>query len=235
MFAVPGMLSRIANEAEQSDHGQLGSLRRVLYGVAPVGTDELKRLIGQFGPTLSQLYGRYEAGWPLTILTPNDHERLLSDDEEVVGSCGRAIDAVEIELRPARGNPDRRELRSRSDMVSSTFADPDGWCSLGDPARITEHGYLHLTGRLDGMINTGSFHVYPDEVQEAILELPSITAVLVTGEPDPTWGQAVTAYVVSTDSTIAATLRQQLSNRLAPYKIPQAVHVVNDLPGHAQS
>ncbi|WP_311380758.1 AMP-binding protein [Arthrobacter sp. ISL-28] len=64
MFAVPGMLSRMADEVDGGGAPRLGSLRRVLYGGAPVETDEIKRYVRVFGRTLSQLYGRYEAGCP---------------------------------------------------------------------------------------------------------------------------------------------------------------------------
>jgi acyl-CoA synthetase (AMP-forming)/AMP-acid ligase II len=230
MFAVPGMLSRMADEVEGGGTPRLGSLRRVLYGGAPVETDEIKRYVRVFGPTLSQLYGRYEAGWPLTILDPADHARLVLGDVEVVGSCGRVIGAVEVELGAA-GSKGGREVRSRSGMASAAFVDLDRWCGLGDTGMFTEHGYLHLTGRLDGMINSGSFHVYPDEVREAILGVPGVSAALVVGEPDPAWGEAVVAYVVSTDPKIADTLRGALRDRLAAYKIPTVVHLVESLPG----
>jgi acyl-CoA synthetase (AMP-forming)/AMP-acid ligase II len=79
------------------------------------------------------------------------------------------------------------------------------------------------------MINTGSYHVYPQEVQDAITALPYLRAALVRGEDDPVWGQAVTAYVVAApgapgelDQRIRAALRQ----RLASYKIPKRVTVV---------
>ncbi|MEV0073185.1 AMP-binding protein [Amycolatopsis sp. NPDC050768] len=223
LFAVPGMLSRVA--AAVDDPGRLASLRRVLYGGAPVEEAELARLHHVFGGTLCQLYGRYEAGWPLTVLTPGDHRRLLDHDAQVTGTCGRPIDAVD--LRIVGG-----EVRTRSAMVSPAFADADGWCGLGDTAELTDAGYLRLTGRFDGMINTGSFHVYPAEVEEVVLTHPAVTAVKVAGVADPRWGEAVAAYVVATDPTVATTLREWLRDRLAPYKVPSVVHVVDHLPHH---
>lgn len=223
VFAVPGMLSRVADAV--GDPGRLASLRRVLYGGAPVETAELARLHRVFGGTLCQLYGRYEAGWPLTVLSPDDHGRLLAGDEQVAGTCGRPIPAVD--LRIVGG-----EVRTRSPMVSPAFADVDGWCRLGDTAELTGAGYLRLTGRLDGMINTGSFHVYPDEVEEVVLTHPAVTAVRVTGVADPRWGETVAAYVVTTDPTVGTTLREWLRDRLAPYKVPTVVHVVDRLPHH---
>ena len=76
------------------------------------------------------------------------------------------------------------------------------------------------------MINTGSYHVYPQEVQDAITALPYVREALVRGEDDPAWGQAVTAYVVATPSAPAELeqgIREALRQRLAPYKIPKHV------------
>ena len=90
-----------------------------------------------------------------------------------------------------------------------------------------------LGGRLDGMINTGSYHVYPGEVEEAITATPGVKATLVRGEPDPTWGQAVTAYVVPADpdaaTTLPTTLRPLLEQRLARYKLPKRIHLIPSL------
>ncbi len=112
-------------------------------------------------------------------------------------------------------------------------ADPDGWYALGDIGWLDDNGYLYLGGRLDGMINTGSYHVYPGEVEEAITAAPGVKATLVRGEPDPTWGQAVTAYVVPTDpdaaTTLPTTLRPLLEQRLARYKLPKRIHLIPSL------
>ena len=64
------------------------------------------------------------------------------------------------------------ELRVRNGMVVADWAGPEGWCGLGDLARLDDDGYPYLGPRLDGMINTGSYHVYPQEVQDAITALP---------------------------------------------------------------
>lgn len=82
------------------------------------------------------------------------------------------------------------------------------------------------------MINTGSYHVYPREVEEAITALPDIQAALVRGEDDPTWGQAVTAYVVRAPGApgeITQRIREALRKQLAAYKIPKRIIPVSGL------
>ena len=81
--------------------------------------------------------------------------------------------------------PGRGELCVRGDAVVAEYADPDGWCALGDIAWLDKAGYLYLGGRLDGMINTGSYHVYPREVEEAIAAVPGSEGRWSGASPTP--------------------------------------------------
>jgi acyl-CoA synthetase (AMP-forming)/AMP-acid ligase II len=224
-FFVPGMLTRLA---EASRGRPPTGLRRVLYGGAPIAVHEIRDAADRLGPVLTQLYGRFEGGWPLATLDVADHAAIVSGDDGRAGSCGRPIAEVEVRLRPVPGNAEGGELQVRSDMVVADYADPDGWCALGDLAVRDADGYVHLRGRLDGMINTGSYHVYPGEVEEGLTAVEGVREARVAGEPDPTWGQAVTAYVVADGDggEVRARIAEELPRRLAKYKIPKAVHIV---------
>jgi acyl-CoA synthetase (AMP-forming)/AMP-acid ligase II len=226
------MLTRVV-EAVAARARPVG-LRRVLYGGAPISAEEIRASVSALGPVLTQLYGRFEGGWPLATLDIDDHAAIATGDDHRARSCGRAVAEVEVRLRPVSTVPDGGELCVRSDMVVPEYADPEGWCALGDLAVVDGDGYLFLRGRLDRMINTGSYHVYPDEIEEAIAALSGVTAVRVVGEPDPTWGQVVTAYVVARDAAEAGTLiagiEAALPLRLARYKLPKRIRVVDALP-----
>ncbi len=229
-FMVPGMITRLV---EKAPDGSPGWRVHVLYGGAPFPLSEMRAAIDTFGPQFTQLYGRFEGGWPITVLDGDDHARIGAGDDDLATSCGRVVDGVDVDLREVGDG--RRELRVRSDCVSPAFRDPDGWCSLGDVATVDEQGYLRLHGRVDGMINTGSFHVYPDEVAAAILAAyPAAVAAEVTGESDPRWGQAVAATVDWAAGTIPpsdADFRSHLAGRLAKYKVPRLLrHRVNSHP-----
>jgi fatty-acyl-CoA synthase len=183
---------------------------------------------------LVQVYGRFEGGWPLAVLGVEEHRRIHDGDTSLGKSCGRPIDQVDLRVRPVAGHPaGRGELSVRGDMVVAGYADPDGWCALGDVAWLDDEGYLYLGGRLDGMINTGSYHVYPQEVEEAIAAVPGVRQALVRGEPDPNWGQSVTAYVVPEDPNTAKQLTEDigaaLQRRLARYKLPKRLRLVDSL------
>ena len=238
-FFVPGMVTRLADAVAAAGLPGAGPLRRILYGGAPIAAADLTRALAVLGPVLVQVYGRFEGGWPLAVLGTDDHKDLARHG----GSCGRPIPQTELRIRPVPGHrPGWGELCVRNGMVVADWADPDGWCGLGDVARLDDDGYLYLGGRLDGMINTGSYHVYPREVEEALTALPQVRAALVRGEPDPAWGQAVTAYVVpagaragdaaveaEADPELAETIRAALRDRLAAYKIPKRVILVSKL------
>jgi acyl-CoA synthetase (AMP-forming)/AMP-acid ligase II len=226
-FMVPGMVTRLADAVSAAGLHQPGELRRIIYGGAPIAADDLIRAINILGPVLIQVYGRFEGGWPLAVLSTADHGELAAGNSPHTGSCGRPIPQTELQIRPTPGHSSPwGELCVRNDMVVTDWADPDGWCGLGDLARLDDDGYLYLGPRLDRMINTGSYHVYPQEVQEAITALPYIRAALVRGEDDPIWGQAVTAYVVVAPDAPAELdqgIRQALRQRLASYKMPKRV------------
>ena len=233
-FFVPGMVTRLADALERSGRTVVPPLRRLLYGGAPIAVGDLVRAVERIGPVLIQVYGRFEGGWPLAVLGVDDHARIAAGDTALAASCGRPVDRVELRVRSVPGQPPGRgELSVRGDTVVTEYADPDGWCALGDVAWLDEAGYLHLGGRLDGMINTGSYHVYPREVEEAIAAVPGVQGTLVRGEPDPTWGEAVTAYVVPEDPTageqLTERIRHTLEARLARYKLPKRLHLVGSL------
>jgi acyl-CoA synthetase (AMP-forming)/AMP-acid ligase II len=233
LFAVPGMLQRLADQLDDAPADL--PLRHTLYGGAPLEVDELRRVRRVLGGSLVQLYGRFEAGWPLTVLGPDEHARILHGDDDLASSCGKFIPQIEVRLAEAPGRPDGHgELQTRNPMVSPQYADPDGWCALGDVAYLDNDGYVHLAGRLDNMINTGSYHVYPEQVAEAIRGVAGVTETRVVGEPDPVWGQAVTAYVVPDDPSrwdeLVEALHVELPTKLARYKIPKAYRQVAELP-----
>ena len=81
------------------------------------------------------------------------------------------------------------------------------------------------------MINTGSYHVYPAEIEAVITSFPGITETKVRGDDDPKWGQTVTAYVIADDlNRTSNELNTELRSKLASYKIPKKIKFVSSLP-----
>ena len=111
----------------------------------------------------------------------------------------------------------------------------DGWFRTGDVGVLDADGYLAIVGRAKDLIITGGYNVYPKEIELELDAMPGIVESAVIGVPHADYGEAVTAIVVirpghafDESSTIAA-----LKTRLANYKIPKHIHVVNDLPRNA--
>ncbi|MFC7547987.1 class I adenylate-forming enzyme family protein [Plantactinospora sp. GCM10030261] len=226
---VSGMLPPLTSAAGSGNgaSGRGTSLRRVLYGGAPLPAATVRAALDSFGPVLVQVYGRLEGGWPISVLGTDAHARILAGDDALVTSCGRPVDEVRT-----RVDPDTGELSVRTPMAVHEYTDHDGWCSLGDVVSRDDNGYLFHRGRLDGMINNG-YHVYPGEVEQALRQLPEVADARVVGEPDPRRGQRVVAYVMPRaggDDALATRLRAQLRQRLAGYKVPERIDIVTTFP-----
>jgi acyl-CoA synthetase (AMP-forming)/AMP-acid ligase II len=232
-FLVPQMLMRLV-EAGQAQPTAMPRLRHILYGGGPIEPDDIKRALRRFGQILSQIFGRMEGGWPISVLGPEEHAAIAAGDDRLVTSCGRPVEQVAVRLRPtAQGETNKGELLVASPMNVAEYTAADGYCSLGDIMEMDDSGYLFYRGRLDRMINTG-YHVYPGEIEEIIAGVRGVARVLVAGESNRDWGQTVVAYVVPKPRTKRADLvdriRAEVSGKLARYKVPREFRLVDRLP-----
>jgi fatty-acyl-CoA synthase len=120
---------------------------------------------------------------------------------------------------------------NRPDATASAI-DELGWFHSGDVGYLDEEGYLYICDRLKDMVISGGENVYPAEVESVLFEHPAIAEVAVIGLPDDTWGEAVTAVaalVPDTDLTLEE-LRGFAEAKLARYKLPLRLHLVDALP-----
>jgi O-succinylbenzoic acid--CoA ligase len=123
------------------------------------------------------------------------------------------------------------ELLVRGPMVAPGALAEDGWLHTGDRGGIDAEGNLTVEGRIADTIVTGGENVSAAEVEEALLAHPAVKDAAVVGRKDPEWGQAVTAFVVGDvgdDELIAHT-----RGRLAGYKVPKAIHPIDEIPRNA--
>ncbi|HEU0191525.1 MAG TPA: AMP-binding protein [Mycobacterium sp.] len=227
---MPALMLRRLTESIGSSGADTGSLRRLIYGGAAVPPGELRDICQTLSFALVQGFGRLEGGWPMAVLSSQDHVEIASGNAELATSCGRPLPAAgEMMIRPWG------EIAVRSDMTVREFADVDGWCGLGDTGELRD-GYLYLTGRLDRQINTG-YHIYPSEIEDVLRLMPEVSEVLVRGEPDARFGEKVVAYIVAKHSVeqdgteeIIERIDAALRQRLASYKVPRDYHLVDTLP-----
>lgn len=232
-MCVPAMLNSLV-DALAGRPAAAATLRHVLYGGGPISSEQIRTAVRYIGPALTQVYGRVEGGWPIAILSIDDHRVMLDANPALATSCGRPIAEVQVTLRSLPGQAaDQGELRVQCAMMSRDYTDVDGWCSLGDVMRQDDPGYLYYQRRLDRMINTG-YHVYPDEVESVIASVRGVRATLVRGESHPRWGQMVVAYLVADEfahsHVLVDEVKAALRERLAKYKVPREIRVVAALP-----
>lgn len=236
MFGVPAMFDLLARQ-----HGfataDLSSLRLLSCGGAPVPT-ALLRTYQRRGLTILQGYGMTEAA-PGT---------LFLDAEHAVSKAGSAgvphfFSDVRIlgpdRLPVAPGEPG--EITVRGPHVGPGYwglpeetarAFHDGWFRSGDAARVDADGYVTIAGRIDDMYISGGENVYPAEVEDALLTLPGVAECAVIGVPDQRWGEVGRAFVVPAAGArpVPGELLAALGGRLAKYKIPASVVLVERLP-----
>jgi O-succinylbenzoic acid--CoA ligase len=122
--------------------------------------------------------------------------------------------------------------RFEPEETKRAFTD-DGWLRPGDAGEIDAEGHLHVVGRIDDLINSGGEKVWPQEVESALREHPSVAEVGVGGRLDAEWGQRVVAFVVPVDAARPPTLdelRDFAAVRIGRHKAPRELVLVDELP-----
>jgi malonyl-CoA/methylmalonyl-CoA synthetase len=108
----------------------------------------------------------------------------------------------------------------------------DGWFKTGDVGKIDARGYVSIVGRSKDLIISGGYNVYPAEIEGYLNDMPGVAESAVIGVPHADFGEAVVAVVVARPGTApdAATLIAELKSKIANFKVPKQVFVVNELP-----
>lgn len=231
-------------DAEPHRVAQLQSLRSIAYGAAPMPTPLLRRADALLGVDFAQGYGMTELSGNAVFLNADAHRRGLAGDAELLEAAGQPAPGVDLRLVDDEGNDvasgEVGEILIRApqvmlgylnDQEATDAALRDGWLHTGDVGRMVD-GWLHVVDRKKDIIITGGENVSSLEVEAAVLEHPSVARVAVVGVPDSKWGENVCAVVVASSASeidqgeIVAFVRQ----RLAGFKVPRHVVVVDELP-----
>ncbi len=237
MMGVPTFYTRLLGQ-EGLTPAACRSIRLFVSGSAPLLAETHRAWEERTGHRILERYGMTETG----MLTTNPY-----DGDRVAGTVGFPLPGVGLRIAdPATGAPlpgdaiGAIEVRGPNvfkgywrmpEKTASEFR-PDGFFITGDLGRVDGRGYVHIVGRGKDLIISGGFNVYPKEVEGEIDELPGVLESAVIGIPHPDFGEAVVAIVVAdgtapvTEAAVAAALK----DRLARYKQPKRVVVVNELP-----
>jgi acyl-CoA synthetase (AMP-forming)/AMP-acid ligase II len=235
-FVVPTHLERIFaldNEARSHD---VSAMRLLAHAGAPIRPETKRRAIEFFPPgSVWEFYGSTEGGF--TIISPDEWlehpysvgrarpgaELFITGEdggELVVGSVGQ------IWVRDPQA--DRFIYWNDPDKTSETWS--DGAYSVNDLGHVDTEGYLYLAGRGDDTIISGGVNVYPKEIELTLMDHPDVAEAIVFGVDTPEWGQEVRARVVVTGDVDAEALRAWARQRLAGYKTPRIIEIVDELP-----
>lgn len=217
----------------------LSSLQIVAHSAAPCPIDIKRRMIEWFGPIIYEYDSATEAAGRLTI---DSHEWLAHP-----GSVGRA-EAGSIVITDEDGaelptGEDGTIWFTRPETNFSYHGDPEktavmfndkGWARMGDLGHLDEDGYLYLAGRVGHTIISGGVNIYPQEIEDLLIQNPLVDDVAVIGVPDDEFGESVKAVVKlrtgGGNSELEAELIGWTRARLAHFKCPRTVSFVDELP-----
>ena len=217
----------------------LSALEMIMCGGQPVSAATTSRAQEIFPTTdFIQVYGLTEGGGTVTFVPPQDAHRKP-------GSAGKASMHAEIRLEALDGSEVEQggdgEILVRAPSVTAGYWDDpemtdeiivDGWLHTGDMGRFDEEGYLYISGRKGDMIISGGMNIFPSEIEAVLREHATVSDAAVVGLPDEKWGEIVCAVIEAAPGSIVdeRAIIDYCTERLASYKKPSSVKVIDELP-----
>jgi fatty-acyl-CoA synthase len=212
-------------------------------GGSPCPIEVMKQVVDRMGMTeVTILYGMTETS-PVSTQT-----RVDDPLERRVSTVGRVHPHVEIRIiDPATGltvpRGEAGELCTRGYSVMLGYwnqpdkteeaIDTAGWMHTGDLATMDDAGYVNITGRIKDMLIRGGENIYPREIEEFLHTHPDVHDVHVIGVPDERYGEEIMAWIKPRPGAVeptTETIRSFARGKLAHYKIPRYLHIVESFP-----
>ena len=237
LMGVPTFYTRLLqNPALSRDTTK--HMRLFISGSAPLLAETHREWSARTGHAVLERYGMTETN----MNTSNPY-----DGERVPGAVGFPLPGVSVRVtEPETGKELPRDqigmievkgpnvFKGYWRMPEKTKSEfrPDGFFITGDLGKIDDKGYVHILGRGKDLVISGGFNVYPKEIESEIDAMPGVAESAVIGVPHADFGEGVTAVLVcnkGADVTEAAVLKA-LDGRLAKFKMPKRVFVVDELP-----
>jgi len=216
----------------------VSSLTNVVHGAAPCPPEVKRSMIDWFGPVVYEYYGASEGGG--TVATSQDWlERPGTVGRPWDGAAVRILDDLGDELAPGEvGTVWMKtgvlDFEYHNRPGQSDQSKRDGFFTVGDLGRVDADGYLYLDGRSSEIIITGGVNVHPSEIEHVLLAHPAVADAGVIGIADEEWGERIVAVVQLEPSAPTDGVTEELvarcRDRLAGYKVPREVVVVDRLP-----
>ena len=236
---VPTMMVRLLRLSAAEKHRfDLQSLRWIVHAAAPCPPEVKEGLIDWLGPIVYEYYGSTETG----LITFCDSPSWLAHR----GTVGRAIPNAEVRIYDEQGRrlgPHQEGRVYGYSAVTGRFryhglpektaeAQHEDTFTVGDIGYLDDEGYLYLCDRARDMVISGGVNIYPAEVESALIQLPGVQDCAVFGIPDAEFGERLAAVIqpLAGHTLEVATVRQQLGERLANFKVPRHIEFRGQLP-----
>ncbi|MFI0406361.1 AMP-binding protein [Actinomadura sp. 3N508] len=242
LYGVPTMFIAVLNEPSLDDL-DLSSLRTGIMAGSPCPVEVMKQVIERLG------MGEVAICYGMTETSPVSTQTRAGDSlDRRVSTVGRVQPHLEIKIidpetgvTVPRGTPGEFCTRGYSVMLgywdepekTAEAIDAARWMHTGDLAVMDDDGYVSITGRIKDMVIRGGENIYPREIEEFLYTHPDIVDAQVIGVPDEKYGEELMAWVRLREGVAgltAAELRTYCEGRLAHFKIPRYVHVVDEFP-----
>jgi malonyl-CoA/methylmalonyl-CoA synthetase len=213
------------------------SIRLFVSGSAPLQAETYQEFARRTGHTILERYGMTET----LMITSNPYE-----GARVAGSVGLPLPGIGVRIAGVETHTrgvGMIEVKGPN-VFAGYWNDPDrtraeftadGWFKTGDLGRIDADGYVHIVGRAKDLVITGGYNVYPKEVESELDAVGGVSESAVFGVPHPDFGEAVAAAVVAAPGArlSEAALIESVRTRLAGYKIPKRIVILDELPRNA--
>ena len=242
VYGVPTMFIAMQNVPDFESY-DLSSLRTGVMAGSPCPVEVMKRCVNDMNMAeVAICYGMTETS-PVSTQTRSD-----DDLDRRTTTIGRAHPHVEIKIvDPVTGETLERgetgEFCTRGYSVmlgywdepekTAEAVDEDGWMRTGDLAVMREDGYCNIVGRIKDMVIRGGENIYPREIEEFLYTHPDVEDAQVIGVPDEKYGEELCAWIKmrsGADPLDAAKVREFATGKLAHYKIPRYVMLVDEFP-----
>jgi malonyl-CoA/methylmalonyl-CoA synthetase len=240
-MGVPTLYVRLLGEPALTLEA-CSAMRLFISGSAPLLIETFTEWQRRTGHTILERYGMSET----VMLTSNPYR---PESARRGGTVGLPLPGVGVRVHDDKGRPlPNGEIGGIEVKGPNVFkgywrmpektADEfttDLWFKTGDVGVIDDDGYVQIVGRSKDLVISGGYNVYPAEIEGTLNELPGIAESAVIGVPHPDFGEAVVAVVVpSPGATVdGAAVSSALKGRIANFKVPKQVFVVEELPRNA--
>jgi acyl-CoA synthetase (AMP-forming)/AMP-acid ligase II len=221
-------------------HPDTSSVRFAVCGAAPASVELLDSFESRYGIPIIEGYGLSE-GTCASAVNPLDGPRkpgtvglpLPGQTIRIVDTAGRPVPDGQAGEVVIKGANVMRGYLNRPEETAKTIV--DGWLHTGDIGHLDDDGYLVLVDRAKDMIIRGGENIYPREIEVVVHQLPQIAEAAVVGRPDPTYGEVPVLYASTHPGTTVTedTIRDHIAERLAKYKWPAEITILDDLPKNA--